>query len=47
MEMQTWVLLYGSVAQSVERMAVNHDVAGSKPAGIARGFLLMFARVMS
>lgn len=26
---------YGSVAQSAERLAVNQDVAGSSPAGIA------------
>ena len=25
--------LYSSLAQSVERMTVNHDVAGSSPAG--------------
>ena len=27
---------YSSLAQSVERMTVNHDVAGSSPAGGAR-----------
>ena len=27
---------YGSVAQLVEHVAVNHGVAGSKPAGIAK-----------
>ena len=27
---------YSSIAQSVERMTVNHDVAGSSPAGGAR-----------
>ena len=25
-------LIYSSIAQSVERMTVNHDVAGSSPA---------------
>ena len=25
--------VYSSIAQSVERMTVNHDVAGSSPAG--------------
>ena len=28
--------LFSSIAQSVERMTVNHDVAGSSPAGGAR-----------
>ena len=28
--------IYSSLAQSVERMTVNHDVAGSSPAGGAR-----------
>ena len=28
--------LYSSLAQSVERMTVNHDVAGSSPAGGAK-----------
>ena len=27
---------YSSLAQSVERMTVNHDVAGSSPAGGAK-----------
>ena len=27
---------YSSIAQSVERMTVNHDVAGSSPAGGAK-----------
>ena len=27
------LLFYSSLAQSVERMTVNHDVAGSSPAG--------------
>ena len=30
--------LYSSLAQSVERMTVNHDVAGSSPAGGAKKF---------
>ena len=41
---------YSSLAQSVERMTVNHDVAGSSPAGGARkkhfergAFSMMFA----
>ena len=29
---------YSSLAQSVERMTVNHDVAGSSPAGGASTF---------
>ena len=29
-------ILYSSLAQSVERMTVNHDVAGSSPAGGAK-----------
>ena len=29
-------LIYSSIAQSVERMTVNHDVAGSSPAWGAR-----------
>ena len=29
-------VLYSSLAQSVERMTVNHDVAGSSPAGGAK-----------
>ena len=29
-------LIYSSLAQSVERMTVNHDVAGSSPAGGAK-----------
>ena len=32
---QPFELLYSSLAQSVERMTVNHDVAGSSPAGEA------------
>ena len=28
--------IYSSLAQSVERMTVNHDVAGSSPAGGAK-----------
>ena len=28
--------LYSSIAQSVERMTVNHDVTGSSPVGGAR-----------
>ena len=31
-------LIYSSLAQSVERMTVNHDVAGSSPAGGAKKF---------
>ena len=31
---------YSSLAQSVERMTVNHDVAGSSPAGGAKPFKL-------
>ena len=31
--MCTHSALYSSLAQSVERMTVNHDVAGSSPAG--------------
>ena len=27
------LFIYSSLAQSVERMTVNHDVAGSSPAG--------------
>ena len=34
---------YSSLAQSVERMTVNHDVAGSSPAGGARKKHLHFA----
>ena len=34
--MCTHSALYSSLAQSVERMTVNHDVAGSSPAGGAR-----------
>ena len=30
---QKTLILYSSLAQSVERMTVNHDVAGSSPAG--------------
>lgn len=30
---------YSSVAQQVERLAVNQDVAGSSPAGRAREFV--------
>ena len=30
---------YSSLAQSVERMTVNHDVAGSSPAGGAKNTL--------
>ena len=30
--------LYSSLAQSVERMTVNHDVAGSSPAGGAKKY---------
>ena len=31
-----FTLIYSSLAQSVERMTVNHDVAGSSPAGGAK-----------
>ena len=42
------IIQYSSLAQSVERMTVNHDVAGSSPAGganekpeaIASGFFV-------
>lgn len=30
--------LYGSLAQLVERVTVNHDVVGSSPTGTARQF---------
>ena len=33
------VIIYSPIVQSVERMTVNHDVAGSSPAGGATGFL--------
>ncbi len=43
-------ILYSSLAQLVERMTVNHDVAGSSPAGgakkvspIGTGFFYLFA----
>ena len=32
---------YSSIAQSVERMTVNHDVAGSSPAWGAKQFLTL------
>ena len=35
--------LYSSLAQSVERMTVNHDVAGSSPAGGAKQKQTAFA----
>ena len=31
---------YSSIAQSVERMTVNHDVTGSSPVGGAISFML-------
>ena len=31
-----WCLTYSSIAQLAERMTVNHDVAGSSPAGGAK-----------
>lgn len=31
--------LYSSIAQSVERMTVNHDVTGSSPVGGAKRFV--------
>ena len=33
--------VYSSIAQSVERMTVNHDVAGSSPAWGAKQFLTL------
>ena len=36
--MLTRRIKYSSLAQSVERMTVNHDVAGSSPAGGASTF---------
>ncbi len=33
---QNRVIIYSSIAQSVERMTVNHDVTGSSPVGGAR-----------
>ena len=32
-ERRRHILLYSSIAQSVERMTVNHDVTGSSPVG--------------
>ena len=36
-------VLYSSLAQSVERMTVNHDVVGSSPTGGAKKSVLAFA----
>ena len=36
-------VLYSSLAQSVERMTVNHDVVGSSPTGGAKKTVLAFA----
>ena len=42
--------LYSSIAQSVERMTVNHDVTGSSPVGgakknrVAKATLFLFAQ---
>ena len=33
---ETYPFIYSSLAQLAERMTVNHDVAGSSPAGGAR-----------
>ena len=35
-ERRRHILLYSSIAQSVERMTVNHDVTGSSPVGGAK-----------
>ena len=42
------ILFYSSIAQSVERMTVNHDVAGSSPARGAKESLenLVFSRAL-
>ena len=33
-------IVYSSIAQSVERMTVNHDVTGSSPVGGAKSRLI-------
>ncbi len=35
-------IVYSSIAQSVERMTVNHDVTGSSPVGGANERLIVF-----
>ena len=40
--------IYSSIAQSVERMTVNHDVTGSSPVGganVARGTEIVFRAI--